>query len=131
MAKRKPKTYPSLKLVWSRMNQTWFVLWPGRGRIEDQQVLSQFQTLSEAEDYADRISSKDNPRARTTEDEWTVQGNYGYGWEDLTAADTWKEIKQNLREYRENEPGTSFRAIKRRVKISPQDNPQPWSRVFG
>jgi hypothetical protein len=60
-----------------------------------------------------------------------VQGNYGHGWEDLTSEATWKEIKQQLRTYRENEPGTPFRAIKRRVKIAPQNNPQPWARVFG
>lgn len=133
MARRKPKTYSGLKLAWSPVRNQWFVLWPGGDTpIERQQVLAMFGTLGEAEDYADRISGKaNNPRARTTEDEWTVQGNYGHGWEDLTAAATWKEIKQNLREYRENEPGTAFRAIKRRVKISPQNNPAPWARVFG
>lgn len=203
MARRKPKTYPHLKLAYSPVNQQWFVLWPGRNTpVERQQVLAKFGTLGEAEEYADRVSSKadnptatvyhetgsfrdgtlhvykkiysslsaakkgarehsatvdgyvtvlrngievaqfrqgkevpyrgDNPRVRTTEELWIVQGNYGHGWEDVTAAKTWKEIKQNLREYRENEPGTAFRAIKRRVKIAaPQNNPQPWARVFG
>lgn len=45
-----------------------------------------------------------------------IQGNYGYGhgWEDLTAETTREEALARLREYRENEPGTSFRRIRRR-----------------
>lgn len=45
---------------------------------------------------------------------WVLQGNYGHGWEDLCAAETWREIKENRKEYRENEPGTPLRTIKRR-----------------
>lgn len=47
---------------------------------------------------------------------YVVQGNYGYGhgWEDLTAEKSWKEAKQQLRTYRENE-SAPFRVIKRRV----------------
>ena len=41
-----------------------------------------------------------------------LQGNYGQGWEDLTAG-TRKEVRQNLKEYRENEGGT-YRIINRR-----------------
>lgn len=41
-----------------------------------------------------------------------LQGNYGQGWEDLTAG-TYLEVKQNLKEYRENEGG-SYRIINRR-----------------
>lgn len=49
-----------------------------------------------------------------------VQGNYGYGhgWEDLTAETSIPECKARLREYRENEPGTPFRRINRRVPRS-------------
>ena len=43
---------------------------------------------------------------------WVVQGFY-QGWEDLTASEIWREAKQNLREYRENESGM-FRLIQRR-----------------
>lgn len=53
---------------------------------------------------------------RKTYDEWTLQGNYGYGWEDLTSEDSSKEIRERLKEYRENEGG-SYRIICRRVKI--------------
>ena len=60
-------------------------------------------------------------RVPKTEALWIVQGNYGYGhgWEDVTAAKTWKEAKGYLRDYRENERGVPFRVIRRREKINP------------
>lgn len=52
-------------------------------------------------------------KARKTKDFWVVQGNYGYGWEDLTAEDTFKEIRARVKEYRENEPpGVSLRVTR-------------------
>ena len=33
------KVPESLKIVWSPANSAWFALWPGKGRIQDQQVL--------------------------------------------------------------------------------------------
>lgn len=44
---------------------------------------------------------------------WELQGNYGYGWECLTAEEIFQEIKERLKEYRENEGG-NYRI--RRVK---------------
>lgn len=46
-----------------------------------------------------------------------VQGNYGYGhgWEDLVAETSVTECRARLREYRENEPGTPFRRVNKRV----------------
>jgi len=46
---------------------------------------------------------------------YVLQGDYGYGhgWEDLTASERYREVRQNLREYRENEGGT-YRIIQRR-----------------
>ncbi len=44
---------------------------------------------------------------------WIVQGHYGYGWEDLTAAENYTEARDNLRDYRENEP-SPHRLIRRR-----------------
>lgn len=60
---------------------------------------------------------------RTTTDEYTLQGNYGYGdgWEDLTSEDSRKEIRERLKEYRENEGG-NYRIIKRRVPITTTTN---------
>jgi hypothetical protein len=51
---------------------------------------------------------------------WVVQGSYGYGhgWEDVAAAETSKEAKGYLRDYRENERGVPFRMIRRREKIA-------------
>jgi len=45
-----------------------------------------------------------------------VQGRYGqvYGWEDLTQSENKSEARTNLKAYREAEPGTPHRLIKRR-----------------
>ena len=53
---------------------------------------------------------------RLTQDEYTVQGNYGQGWEDVTAESTRKECKERLKEYRENEPQYNHRMIVKRVR---------------
>ncbi len=46
---------------------------------------------------------------------YVLQGFYrgSYGWEDLTAEESRKEILQRRKEYQENEGGT-YRIIKRR-----------------
>lgn len=54
---------------------------------------------------------------------YVLQGDYGYGWEDLAAEDKhseknehgtpWQRIKQNKKEYIENERG-AYRIIERR-----------------
>ena len=41
--------------------------------------------------------------------EYDIEGNYGYGWELVTCEDTLSEAKQRVEEYRDNEPGISFR----------------------
>ncbi len=46
---------------------------------------------------------------------YVIQGNYGYyGWEDLTQSEDYREARANLKDYRDNEPGTSHRMIQRR-----------------
>ena len=52
---------------------------------------------------------------RKTEDEFNVQGNYGFGWEDVCAESTYREARERLREYRDNEPGYPHRIKVRRV----------------
>lgn len=47
-----------------------------------------------------------------------VQGDYGQGWEDLTASEDRKEALTDLRAYRENVPDHSHRIIRRRVNNS-------------
>jgi hypothetical protein len=44
-----------------------------------------------------------------------LQSDYGYGhgWEDLTASESWKDIREDLKSYRENEGG-NYRIIHRR-----------------
>ena len=42
-----------------------------------------------------------------------LQGYYGYGWEDLTASESYREVKQDLKAYKENEGG-KYRIIQRR-----------------
>lgn len=44
-----------------------------------------------------------------------VQGNYGYGWGDLTQEGTWKEARAMRRCYDENETNAPHRVISRRV----------------
>ena len=45
-----------------------------------------------------------------------LQGNYGYGhgFEDLTASESYSEVKAELKDYRINEGGR-YRIIQRRV----------------
>lgn len=47
-----------------------------------------------------------------------VQGNYGHGWEDVTAENEKSEAKQRLREYNTNEPQYPHRMITRRVSTN-------------
>lgn len=56
---------------------------------------------------------------RKTEDVFEIQGYYGaqYGYECVAAEGTRKEAREMLKCYRENEPNTSFRIIKKREKI--------------
>lgn len=58
-------------------------------------------------------------RQRKTRDVWGVQGCYGYahGWECVTAAETFKEARGYLKDYRTNEPGIAFRLVKKREPI--------------
>jgi hypothetical protein len=75
---------------------------------------------------------RSNPRQRKTRDVWVVQGNYGYGhgWEDLTAEETFKEIRQRVKEYRENEPGVPFRVKLTRERIGAESNPKAKSKYM-
>ena len=56
---------------------------------------------------------------RKTFDEWVIQQYTGrqYGWEDVCAADTFKEARQLRKEYRENQPEYPVRVKKIRRPI--------------
>lgn len=47
---------------------------------------------------------------------FVLQGNCGYGWEDLTQSESYREIRADLRAYRENAPEISYRVINRRER---------------
>ena len=49
---------------------------------------------------------------------WIIQ-SYWSGWEDVTAADNYKEARGYLRDYRENEPNRAHRMIQRR-ELNPE-----------
>ena len=48
--------------------------------------------------------------------EWVLQGNYGYGWDDVLVEDTRAEILVQVKCYRENDPETPYRVFRRRVQ---------------
>jgi len=55
---------------------------------------------------------------RKTEDEYEIQAKYpSYGWELVTTETTFRLAKQQIRCYRENEPGVPFRIKHKRVPI--------------
>lgn len=54
---------------------------------------------------------------------WTVQGWYSsYGWEDISAG-TFREAREDIKAYRQNEPG-AYRLINRR-EPNPDYQPEP------
>lgn len=61
------------------------------------------------------------PYKRKTRDEYNIEGNYGHGFERVHTEDTLKEARARLKEYREHEPGTSFRLKKKRVYIEQKE----------
>lgn len=48
--------------------------------------------------------------------EWVLQGNYGYGWDDLVTYDSKEEAEADYKDYRENEPEYAHRIRKRLIK---------------
>jgi hypothetical protein len=56
-------------------------------------------------------------RPRKTKDEYEVH-SYWNSWELVCTEDTLAEARKRLKEYRENEPSTFHRIVKKRVKIA-------------
>lgn len=52
---------------------------------------------------------------RKTHDEYTIWGNYGYGWEELCAYTKRSECLTDLRLYRKEQPG-AYKVTRKRVK---------------
>lgn len=61
---------------------------------------------------------------RKTKDEYVLLANYGYGhgYEEETIEDSYKEIRERLKEYRTNAPEYSYTYKKRRVKLNPTNH---------
>jgi hypothetical protein len=57
------------------------------------------------------------PYQRKTRDIFTVQAEWGQGWEDETSELTRKAARERLREYRQNAPGC-YRIRKTRERIA-------------
>jgi hypothetical protein len=53
---------------------------------------------------------------RKTYDEYQIWSNYGYGWEETCAEETYKEAKERLKEYRENQPQYPHKIVKRQIR---------------
>ena len=56
---------------------------------------------------------------RKTYDQYQVHGYYSeqYGYEEVTCAENFREARDLLRDYRENEPGVPFKIVTKRVPI--------------
>jgi hypothetical protein len=54
---------------------------------------------------------------RKTRDEWQLWADYGQGWEHEISEDSWKEMRERLKEYRINAPQYAYKARKVRVKL--------------
>lgn len=54
---------------------------------------------------------------RKTQDEYQIHADYGQGFEEVTAENTRKAAKEQLKCYRENEPGIVFKIVKKRVPL--------------
>lgn len=65
------------------------------------------------------LETDPNYKSKRTKEVKVLQGNYGYGWDDLVEYDKEDsaELKQDLRSYRENEKNAQFRVVTRRVPL--------------
>lgn len=54
---------------------------------------------------------------RITADSFEGHGNYGHGFEMVTAEETRKAARVRLREYRDNEPGVCFKIIRKMERV--------------
>jgi hypothetical protein len=64
-------------------------------------------------------------RKRKTADVFEIRGDYGHGFEMVTAEVTLKEARAQLRTYRANEPGIPFKIVKVREPKVREPIPAP------
>lgn len=61
-------------------------------------------------------------KPKRTKEVAVLQGNYGYGWDDLITYEKGDpDIRTDLKSYRENEPGVAHRVIYRRIPVDTQE----------
>lgn len=53
--------------------------------------------------------------ARKTVDEFRIMGYFEQGWEEVTAEETWKDAKVQVRCYRDNDPDHAYKVVVARV----------------
>ena len=54
---------------------------------------------------------------RKTRDEYQIHSDYGYGFEETTAHDSYSSARAELKLYRENQPEFAHKIVKRRIRI--------------
>lgn len=69
--------------------------------------------------YDPRIEVKWPKGQRVTVDIWELQANYGYGdgYETICAGTKWREVKENLKEYRENGDYAPMKIVYKRERL--------------
>lgn len=61
-------------------------------------------------------------KPKRTKEVVVLQGNYGYGWDDLITYEKGDpDIRADLKSYRENEPSVAHRVIYRRIPVDTQE----------
>lgn len=82
-------------------------------------IAARFISLHTKMNLADKATPKTTKSAytRKTEDVYNIMGNYGQGWEEVTAETDRKEARATLKEYDHNEPQYPHKIIKKREKI--------------
>lgn len=62
------------------------------------------------------LESKECLKEEEPKYEWVLQGNYGYGWDDLVTYESKEEAQEDYKTYREEEPEFAHRIRKRLIK---------------
>jgi hypothetical protein len=83
----------------------------GRSETPAQQALWDYNS-ARAHDGLPPVSRMPAGTSYTPQVEFTLQGSYGHGWEDLCSEETHKAAREQLKCYRENEGGM-YRIIRR------------------
>ena len=118
--------YPKKIRVTSEMVKRWFSKYGADFKEILKPVVAKID-----EDREELINESSTSKFKTVS---VLQGNYGYGWDDLCYyednAEGWKEQKDDIKTYRENEPEASFRIITRKEPNPDYKAPTDRFRVY-